>query len=101
MPFTAEVSTRRAQPKSCQGLLYAPLDDPLSYLQTQRYVFEYTGSEDALTAFIRKVLVDDVCQDLHLNEIQGPPITQPRFLLGTATQASQTQVHIRYIHARF
>lgn len=67
MPFTAEVSTRRAQPKSCQGLLYAPLSEPLSYLQTQRYVLEHTGSDEALTAFIRKVLVDDVCQDLHLN----------------------------------
>ncbi len=67
MPFTAEVSTREAKPKSCQGLLYAPLDQPLSYLQTQHYVFEFSGDEAALTTFIRKVLVDDVCQDLHLN----------------------------------
>ena len=68
MPFTAEVSARLAQPKSCQGLLYAPLEKSLTYRQTQRYLFEFTGDEGALKAFIRKVLVDDVCQDLHLGD---------------------------------
>lgn len=67
MPFTAEVSQRLAQAKSCQGLLYAPLEKPLTYRQTQRYVFDYAGEESALVAFIKKVLVDEVCQDLHVN----------------------------------
>mgnify|MGYP003628503232 CR=1 FL=1 len=68
MPFTAEVSARLAKPKSCQALLYAPLDQPLTYRQTQRYAFEHIGDDAALTEFIRKVLVDDVCQDLHLGD---------------------------------
>lgn len=71
MPFIAEVSPRLASLKSCQGLLYAPLEQALTYRQTQRYVFEFEGDEARLEAFIRKVLVDDVCQDLHCH---GQPI---------------------------
>lgn len=71
MPFIAEVSARHARPKSCQGLLYAPLRDDLTYRQTQRYTFGFSGDDSALEAFIRKVLVDDVCQDLHLG---GEPV---------------------------
>lgn len=79
MPFTAEVSTRLARPKNCQALLYAPLEKSLTYLHTQRYLFEFSGEEAALTEFIRKVLVDDVCQDLHLNA--GPVYQNALFYL--------------------
>ena len=71
MQLIAEVSPRLAEPKSCQGLLYAPLSKPQTYRQTQRYVFEFSGDEAALTDFIRKVLVDDVCQDL---AVSGDPV---------------------------
>ncbi len=64
MQLTAEVSGRLGKAKSCQGLLYAPLERELTYRKTQRYEFDYTGSEDVLTDFIRKVLVDDVCQEV-------------------------------------
>ncbi len=79
MRFTAEVSPRLAQPKSCQGLLYAPLKEPLTYRRTQRHLFEFAGKEAALTEFVRKVLVDEVCQDLH---VHGAPIYEGwRFML--------------------
>lgn len=71
MQLVAEVSPRLAEPKSCQGLLYEPLSKPQTYRQTQRYLFEFTGDEAFLTEFIRKVLVDDVCQDL---SVSGDPV---------------------------
>jgi hypothetical protein len=71
MLLQPEVSSRLGHAKSCQALLYAPLDKPLTFRQTQRYEFEFSGSEEGLTDFVRKVLLDEVSQDLHLD---GEPV---------------------------
>lgn len=67
----AEVIGRLDQPKSCQSLLYAPLAQELCFRHTRLYEFQFSGDQTALIAFVRKVLLDEVCQDLHLGEEPG------------------------------
>lgn len=66
MLFKAEVSGRLTAERSCQGLLYAPLQAPLTYRATHYYEFDYTGAVSRLAAFVRKVLLDEVSQTLHV-----------------------------------
>ena len=68
MQFNAEVAGRLGGAKSCQGLLYAPLPAPLNYRSTQYYRFDYEGSQPGLTAFVRRVLLDEVSQYLALDD---------------------------------
>src|SRR5690606_30662754 len=68
MRFTAEVAQRLQKPRSCQGLLYAPLRGQLLYQKTRRYVFEYQGIEASMRGFVSKVLLDAVSQDLHFED---------------------------------
>ena len=71
MQFKAEVSGRLGGEKSCQGLLYAPLDAHLTYRSSQFYAIDFEGDELALTDFVEKVLVDDVSQTFQL---EGKPV---------------------------
>lgn len=67
MRLTAEVSNRLQPRRSCQGLLYAPLEHDLACQSTRVYELEFTGDSDSLTAFIRRVLVDAISQDLRID----------------------------------
>src|SRR5690606_12706658 len=68
MRFTAEVAQRLQKPRSCEGLLYAPLRGRLSYQKTRRYVFSYEGSEEEMRSFVCNVLFDAVSQELRIED---------------------------------
>jgi hypothetical protein len=48
----------------CQKLLYAPLPQRLTYRETTVYRVDYEGDEAALKAFVTKVLLDPISQEL-------------------------------------
>jgi hypothetical protein len=62
---TFEITSKFDSESSCNKLLYAPLDKPLTCREQQCYRFEYEGDEAALLAFVNRVLVDPISQELH------------------------------------
>ena len=79
MEQRVEVVSRFDAEKDCAGLLYAPLEEALSYRKTRCYRFEYAGSAPKLEAFIGKTLVDPVSQEVCLGG--GPALDSFRFYL--------------------
>jgi hypothetical protein len=59
-----EVTGKFDSESSAQKLLYAPLSQELTYRESQCYKVEYEGEEDALRAFVQKVLLDPISQNL-------------------------------------
>ncbi len=51
--------------KDASNLLYTPADHGMTYRETRRYSFQYSGSDSALLDFVQSVLVDPVSEDLH------------------------------------
>ena len=66
--LTVEVVGKFDEAGDCSKLLYAPLAEELTYRRTRRYRFEYTGSREALEAFVRTTLVDEVSQEVSIGE---------------------------------
>jgi len=60
-----EITDRYLEPGDCSALLYAPLDQDLSYRQTRRYTLDFEGDEAAVAKFVGKTLLDEVGQELH------------------------------------
>ena len=46
-------------------MLYAPLEEALTYRQTRRYTLDFEGDESAAVDFVSKTLLDEVGQELH------------------------------------
>jgi len=63
-----EITDRYLEAGDCSALLYAPLDQELSYRQTRRYTLDFEGDESAASEFVSKTLLDEVGQELHLGE---------------------------------
>lgn len=61
---TFEILGKLDTESDCQKLLYAPLPQPLKYRETQCYRIEHDGDAKALEAFVRKVLLDPISQEL-------------------------------------
>ncbi len=74
-----EVVSRFDAEKDCAGLLYAPLQESLRFRKTRCYHFEYSGDAAALKEFIRKTLVDEVSQEVHMDG--APALDSFRFYL--------------------
>ena len=66
MQQTFEITGKFDRESSCNKLLYAPLDKPLTYREQQCYRIDYEGDDAALTAFVQSVLLDPISQDLHI-----------------------------------
>lgn len=64
MTTTFEVVGKLDHESDCQKLLYAPQPRPLKYRETQCYRVEHEGDQGALDAFMRRVLVDPISQEL-------------------------------------
>ena len=62
--LTAEVTGRFDHAGDADRLLYTPLPRPLTVRETRRYMVEFEGDSEALTAFLAKVLADPVSHDL-------------------------------------
>lgn len=48
----------------CHKLLYAPVVHPWKFRETQVYTVEFDGDETALEAFVKRVLLDPISQEL-------------------------------------
>ncbi len=77
--LNAEVVGRFDHPGDCNKLLYAPSSKPLTFRRTRRYGLEYEGTEAAARAWVERVLLDTVSEELHLGD--GPAIPGSRFLI--------------------
>lgn len=65
MTKTYEITGKFETEGNAASLLYAPPAKPLTFRKTMRYLFDYEGSEEALDAFVHKVLVDQISQVAH------------------------------------
>ena len=63
-----EITDRYLEAGDCSALLYAPLDDALTYRKTRRYTLDFEGDDSAATQFVSKTLLDEVGQELHQGE---------------------------------
>jgi hypothetical protein len=75
---TFEVTGKFESESNAQKLLYAPLPQALTYRDTQCYKVDYEGDEEALRAFVSKVLLDPISQTLTEG---GAPLWQSQFVL--------------------
>ncbi|CAN5352121.1 hypothetical protein BH23VER1_BH23VER1_07970 [soil metagenome] len=71
MRLRAEVAGRFEEAGDASKLLYAPLDSPLQFRRTRVYEMEFEGDAGAAERFMRRVLVDDISQDVTLD---GDPV---------------------------
>lgn len=75
----AEVTGRYDHAGDANRLLYTPLPRPLTVQETRRYSVEYEGDGEALTAFLRKVLADEVSHTLTTGD--APALSGYSFIL--------------------
>ncbi len=66
MPATRsfEITGLFDQESDCHKLLYAPVSHPWTYRESVVYQATYEGDEAALEAFVRRVLLDPISQEL-------------------------------------
>ena len=65
MTHIFEITGKFDTESDCHKLLYNPITLPLKYRETQAYKVDFEGDAAALKAFVEKVLVDPISQDLH------------------------------------
>jgi len=75
----AEVTGRFDHAGDANRLLYTPLPRPLTVRDTRRYTVDYEGDGAALTAFLKKVLADEVSHALVTGE--APALNGWSFIL--------------------
>lgn len=68
MRETYEISDRFLEAGDANHLLYEPLGGGLTFRRTRRYELEFEGGSDAVEAFVRKTLFDEISQELHRGE---------------------------------
>ena len=59
-----EITGKFEEPADCSGLLYAPLNEALTYRRSRSYEFDFEGPVDRLTEFVRRCLLDEISQEL-------------------------------------
>ncbi len=66
MPATRsfEITGLFDQKSDCHKLLYAPVSHPWTYRESVVYIATFEGAEAALEAFVRRVLLDPISQEL-------------------------------------
>jgi len=68
MRETYEISDRFLTAGDANHLLYEPLAGGITYRRTRRYEVGYEGDRSAMEDFVRKTLLDDISQELHVGE---------------------------------
>jgi hypothetical protein len=66
-----EITGKFETASDCAKLLYVPPERPATYRETQCYTFEFSGDAAQLQAFVERVLLDPISQDLHTG---GSPV---------------------------
>ncbi len=67
MRLRAEVAGRFEGAGDASKLLYAPIDVPLTFRRTRVYEMSYEGDPGAAEQFVKRVLVDDVSQEVNFD----------------------------------
>lgn len=95
MSYRLEVLNRYAAERSCDALLYAPLSSVLTCRETRVYEIAFSGDGEALRAFARRVLVDDVTEEIC--EGADPAIPSFRFYIDIALKPGLLNLEKEYI----
>ena len=70
--ITYEISDRFIDAGDASALLYAPLENDLTYRKTRRYLFDLEdiggGATESLERFVRRTLLDETSQKLSVSE---------------------------------
>lgn len=64
MTATFEILGKFDTEANCHKVLYAPVEHPWTFRETQVYQIDYDGDTDALRAFVSQVLLDPISQEL-------------------------------------
>lgn len=68
MPSKIEITNRFAQPEDANKLLYTPRSRRITFRRTKVYYCGIDGDANAFQAWMRRVLLDEVSQDLHAGD---------------------------------
>ena len=68
MPSKIEITNKFAHPEDANKLLYTPRTRRISFLRTKVYYCVIDGDASAFQAWMRRVLLDEVSQDLHAGD---------------------------------
>ncbi len=64
MSQSFEILGKFDRESDCQKLLYAPLNQKLTFRETNLYKVDYEGDTAAMEAFVRQVLLDPISQEM-------------------------------------
>ena len=90
-----EIVNRYAREKSCNELLYAPLDSNLRARETRGYRVEFSGEVSALRAFTHEVLADSVSETV--SEGDQAALSGYRFYIDVSLRAGCLDLEKEYI----
>ena len=79
MSSKIEITNRFAHPEDANKLLYTPRPQQVSFQRTKVYFCDVMGDHAAFLAWMRRVVLDVVSQDLHCGE--APAITDSNTIL--------------------
>jgi len=95
MNVEIEIVNRYAREKSCNELLYAPVDSDLRARETRGYRIDFSGEISALRTFAHDVLADAVSEEIH--EGESSALEGARFYIDVALRADCLDLEKEYI----
>jgi phosphoribosylformylglycinamidine (FGAM) synthase PurS component len=90
-----EIVNRYAREKSCNELLYAPLESALRARETRGYRVEFSGEVSALRAFTHDVLADSVSETV--SEGEQAALSGYRFYIDVSLKPGCLDLEKEYI----
>ena len=90
-----EIVNRYAREKSCNELLYAPLESALRARETRGYRVEFSGEVSALRAFTHDVLADSVSETV--SEGEQAALSSYRFYIDVSLKPGCLDLEKEYI----
>lgn len=95
MRYTAEIVSRFDQERSCDALLYTPIEQKVVYRETRCYAIDYSGDPEALGRFAEKVLLDPVSESIHTGD--GTALEEFSFFLDITLKPGLLDLEKEYL----
>lgn len=73
MPLKIEITNRFAEAQDANKLLYTPRAARTRFVRTKVYLAEIAGDPAAFSAWMRRVILDPISQDLHAGDHPAVP----------------------------
>ena len=73
MPLKIEITNRFAEAEDANKLLYTPRAGRTLFVRTKVYLAEIEGDAGAFGAWMRRVILDPISQDLHAGDAPAVP----------------------------